>query len=52
MYIDGEWVEARDGGTFDVSNPATGEVIEAVPDGGAEDALAAIDAAHKAFPEW
>ena len=34
MYIGGEWVDARDGATFDVTNPATGEVIGAMPDGG------------------
>ena len=52
MFIDGEWLEARSGATFQVSNPATGEVIGQVPDGGAEDARLAVDAAHAAFRDW
>lgn len=35
MYIDGEWVRAEGGGTFGVTNPATGERIGEVADGGA-----------------
>ena len=31
-YIDGEWVDARDGERFDVFDPATGEVIATAPD--------------------
>ena len=27
MFVDGEWIEAADGGAFAVSDPATGEVI-------------------------
>jgi succinate-semialdehyde dehydrogenase/glutarate-semialdehyde dehydrogenase len=34
MFVDGEWIEAADGGTFAVSDPATGEVIASVADGG------------------
>ena len=52
MFINGEWVEARSGATFEVTNPATGEVIGTMPDGGADDATAAIDAAHAAFRSW
>jgi succinate-semialdehyde dehydrogenase / glutarate-semialdehyde dehydrogenase len=52
MYINGEWVEALSGNRFDVTNPATGEVIGDVPDGGAEDAVAAIAAADEAFGAW
>ena len=35
MFINGQWVDAIDGGTFAVTNPATGDVIGSVPDGGA-----------------
>ncbi|KAB2862255.1 MAG: succinate-semialdehyde dehydrogenase (NADP(+)), partial [Bauldia sp.] len=36
-FIGGQWVQADSGKTFDVDNPATGEVIGKVPDsGGAE----------------
>lgn len=52
MFINGEWVPAISGRTFVVTNPATGEVIGEVPDGGPEDAEAAIAAAHAAFPAW
>ena len=50
MFINGQWVDAIDGGTFAVTNPATGDVIGSVPDGGAADATAAIDAAHAPSP--
>ncbi len=52
MFINGEWVEAIGGSTFAVTNPATGEHLGDVPDGGADDARAAIDAAHAAFGTW
>jgi len=52
VFINGEWLKAKSGKTFDSLNPATGEVVGSVPDGGAEDATAAIDAAAKAFPAW
>ena len=51
-YIDGEWVAARGGKSFDVQNPATGETVGQVADGGRADAKAAIDAAARAFPAW
>src|SRR5688572_19047578 len=49
-FIDGAWV----GGDRrrDVVNPATGEVIARVVDGGAREAEAAISAADRAFPAW
>ena len=52
MYINGEWVEADSGKTFDVTNPATGEKIGEMPDGSAADAERAISAAHHAFAGW
>lgn len=52
MFINGEWRQALSGRTFDSLNPATGEVVDSVQDGGADDAVAAIDAAHAAFPGW
>jgi succinate-semialdehyde dehydrogenase / glutarate-semialdehyde dehydrogenase len=50
--IDGEWVSAQDGTSIAVHNPATGEHVGDVPRLGAEDALAAIDAAQRAFGPW
>ena len=52
MYINGSWATAPDNASFEVRNPATGEVIRAVPDGGREAARRAIDAAAEAFPAW
>lgn len=52
QYIDGEWVDASNGATWDVINPATEEVIRTVPYGNAEDAKRAIRAAARAFPAW
>ncbi len=49
-YINGEWVGSSK--TFDVINPSTGDVVASVPDMGAAETNQAIDAAHKAFPEW
>lgn len=50
--IGGEWHDADSGGTCDVTNPATGEVLGTIPDMGADETHRAIDAAHKAFPAW
>ena len=52
MFINGEFVEAHSKATFETYNPATGEVLGAVPDGSAEDAMAALEAASDAFPAW
>ena len=50
-YIAGEWAAAA-GPLLDVTDPATGNVIARVPDSGATEAHAALDAAHAAFPAW
>lgn len=52
MYIDGQWTDASNGARFDSFNPATGEKIGDVPDGNTEDAIRAITAAERAFPDW
>jgi acyl-CoA reductase-like NAD-dependent aldehyde dehydrogenase len=52
MLIGGAWVGARGGGTWDLVDPGNEEVVDSVAYGGAEDVVAAIDAAHAAFPEW
>ena len=52
MLIDGEWVQADSGETIDVTNPATGEVIARVPNGGAAETRRAIAAAEKAMRTW
>jgi succinate-semialdehyde dehydrogenase/glutarate-semialdehyde dehydrogenase len=50
-YI-GRWCEAEEGRRFDVTDPATDAVFAAVPDSGAVDARAALEAAHAAFASW
>src|SRR5437667_3830258 len=52
MYIDGKWVHARGGATFDVVNPADGSVVATVSDAGPSEAQRAVEAAHGAFREW
>ena len=52
QLIDGAWSDAANGGTWNVMNPASEEVIRAVPFGGREDCRAAIEAASRAFPAW
>ncbi len=51
-YINGQWVSAAGRQTFDVTNPATGETIAAVPDMDREDVRKAIDAADAAWPAY
>ncbi|MFD3242030.1 aldehyde dehydrogenase [Rahnella perminowiae] len=52
MYINGEFVENTGGKWIDVVNPATERVISQIPEGSAEDAKKAIDAAEAAQPGW
>ncbi|UVJ45582.1 NADP-dependent succinate-semialdehyde dehydrogenase [Pseudomonas sp. LS1212] len=51
-YIDGAWVDADNGQTLKVTNPATGEIIGSVPKMGAAETRRAIEAADKALPAW
>jgi succinate-semialdehyde dehydrogenase/glutarate-semialdehyde dehydrogenase len=51
-YVDGRWLDAGNGGTVKVTNPATGAVLGTVPSLGAAETRAAIEAAGAAFPEW
>jgi acyl-CoA reductase-like NAD-dependent aldehyde dehydrogenase len=52
QLIGGQWRAASNGGTWDVLNPATEEVIRTVPFGNGEDCRMAIEAADAAFPRW
>src|ERR1700735_1026977 len=49
MLIDGQWVDAASGKKFETLNPATGEVLATVAEGGAEDINRAVGAARRAF---
>ncbi|AVS93919.1 NADP-dependent succinate-semialdehyde dehydrogenase I [Paracidovorax avenae] len=51
-YLDGQWVDADDGGTIDVTNPATGDTVARVPRMGAAEARRAIEAANRAWGPW
>ncbi len=51
MLIDGDWVDAEDGGTFESANPATGEAWAVIPEATANDVDRAVRAAHRAFSE-
>ena len=50
-FIDGQLLPAT-GRTLDITDPATGALIAQVPDSGADEARAATDAEHAAFPGW
>ncbi len=51
-YIAGEWQGADAAATFEVVNPATGEVIATVPRMGTAETRRAIAAANAAWPAW
>ncbi|MDM9619571.1 NAD-dependent succinate-semialdehyde dehydrogenase [Rhizobium sp. S96] len=51
-YINGVWTAGSATETFDVLNPATGEVLASLPDMGAAETREAIDAAYAAQPGW
>ena len=52
MIIEGERAKAASGKTYEVRNPATGEVVDEVPAGGPADVDRAAKAAAKAFTTW
>jgi succinate-semialdehyde dehydrogenase/glutarate-semialdehyde dehydrogenase len=51
-YVDGGWIDASNGATINVVNPATGVALGTVPSLGAAETRTAIDAAARAFPGW
>jgi succinate-semialdehyde dehydrogenase/glutarate-semialdehyde dehydrogenase len=51
-YIGGNWIDADDGETFPVTNPATGELVAEVARCGGDETRRAIEAAEKAQVEW
>lgn len=52
MYINGEWTDSISSESFEVTNPATNEIISRVSYGNEMDAKLAITAAHDAFETW
>lgn len=51
-FINNNWVAAVNNKTFDVTNPATQELVTSVADCGAGETRQAIEAASKAFAAW
>lgn len=51
-YVGGVWIDADNGETLPVTNPATGETLGSVPQLGAAEVRRAIAAAEKSFPAW
>lgn len=51
LLIDGKWVDAESGKTFETRNPANDEVLAKIPEGGKADVDKAVKAARKAFEE-
>ncbi|WP_275651048.1 aldehyde dehydrogenase family protein [Geobacillus proteiniphilus] len=51
LFIDGQWQPASSGETFNVYNPATGEVVATVVKATVDDVDRAVKAARKAFDE-
>ncbi len=49
-YVGGKWIAGKK--SFDVTNPANGKTIGSVPDLGVAETKVAIEAAHKAQPDW
>ena len=52
LLINGQWLPAASGKTFDVEDPSTGKVLTSISDAGAEDGAAALDAAVAAQTSW
>ena len=51
-YVNGEWIDAKSGKTFEVHDPATGKLIGTQPEMDAADTEAAIAAAAAALPSF
>ncbi|WP_411036299.1 NAD-dependent succinate-semialdehyde dehydrogenase [Shinella sp. BYT-45] len=51
-YVNGNWIGGNGAATFDVLNPATGERLATLPEMGAGETAAAIDAAYAAQGPW
>lgn len=51
-YIDGTWHDAESGRRLEVRNPANGQALGTVPNMGATETHAAIEAANAAWPAW
>ncbi|WP_282044599.1 NAD-dependent succinate-semialdehyde dehydrogenase [Roseibium album] len=51
-YVDGKWIANRDGETFPVLDPATGDHVGEVAKLSGAESRDAVDAAHRSFATW
>ena len=51
LFIDGQWIPAQSGKTFDTINPSNEEVLAQVAEGDVADVERAVEAARRAFDE-
>lgn len=51
-YVNGDWVDAASGSSFEVRNPANGKVLGKLPDMNEKDTEKALQVANTAFAEW
>ncbi|XP_046569165.1 succinate-semialdehyde dehydrogenase, mitochondrial-like [Haliotis rubra] len=51
-FVDGQWVTAKSGSVYQITNPSTGKTIGSVPDMNADDTQQAIEKANAAFLRW
>jgi succinate-semialdehyde dehydrogenase / glutarate-semialdehyde dehydrogenase len=51
-YVDGRWIDADDGGTMRIADPATGAPVGTAPLFHAAETKRAIEAANRAWPAW
>lgn len=52
LFIDGKWVDGKEGKTFEEYNPANGELLATCAEASREDVDLAVKAAWKAFETW
>ena len=52
LYIDGKWMDAKEGKSFTVHCPADGRVLSTCANAGPEDVDLAVKSAQKAFKTW
>ena len=52
LYIAGKWVDAENGATFDVIDPATGKVLKTISDASPADGMKAMAAAAETQESW
>lgn len=50
--VGGQWVDAKSGGTIDVTNPANGKIVGKVPTLSVEEIKHVIDLSSQALPAW